>query len=370
MHRTHLVSTVAAPKGAGFVAMAMLSMKRAFRLRIEPNEILEDERFAMARAKPPIADETQQAFLAWRRSVLFMAALFMIPLALLHSYDETRDLASMPPTWQNLTYLNVLVEIGFTIFLWTQVGRWTRWRKQSRALSWMWLIYFLTPFLMFLYPLASAVKLDGNITDAARHDVQLGLGALVGAQALFMLAPKVISLLQGLIRASIATKTLFPGAAAPGWLMVIAAPLYMIIFYLFVLLPYHFTGSGLVVGGLLLVLTAKSTLVRAGLGLTRPMTPQVAHRATHKALTIWMLLLIAGVVCIVAGLWSLLSRASALSLVTFALSMAANVLVLTLIATDTLITGLDRARGTTADERKLAEEAAAQVAAFTGAGTA
>lgn len=351
------------------MAMATLSMKRAFRLRIEPNEVLEDERFAMAKAKPPIADETQQAFLAWRRSVLFMAALIMIPVALLHTYESLKDLENMPPMWKNLTYLSVCVELGFAIFLWTQVRRWTAWRRQSRALSWMWLLYFLTPFLMFLYPLASAFELGPDITDIARHDMQLGIGALVGAQALFMLAPKVISLLQGLIRASIATKTLFPGASAPGWLMVIAAPLYMIIFYIFVLLPYHFTGSGLVVAGMLLVLAAKSSLVRAGLGLTKPMTPEVAHKATHKALSLWMLLLIGGASCIVIGLWGLLSRASPLSLFNFALSMSSNILVLTLIATDTLIGALDRARGTTDAERKLADEAAAQVAAFTASGT-
>src|SRR5205814_5453010 len=101
-------------------------------------------------------------------------------------------------------------------------------------------------------------------------------------------APKIISLLQGMIRASIATKTLFPGATAPGWLIVVAAPLYMIIFYVFVLLPYHFTGSGLVVVGTLLVLAAKGTLVRAGLGLARPMADETARTATQKALKLWM----------------------------------------------------------------------------------
>ena len=118
------------------------------------------------------------------------------------------------------------------------------------------------------------------------------------AQALVSLAPKVISLLQGLIRASIATKTLFPGASAPGWLMVIAAPLYMIIFYIFVLLPYHFTGSGAVALGMVLVLSAKGTLVKAGLGLTRPLPAEIARVATKRTLSVWMGLFLAGVVCI------------------------------------------------------------------------
>jgi len=366
--QTHLISTVQAPRGHGFGAMAALSLRRAFRLRIEPNEILEDERAAMTAARPPITDETQQAFLAWRRSVLFMAALLMIPVAILHAYENLKDLENVPEGWKVLTYLNAAVEAGFAVFLWTQVGRWTKWRRQSRTLSWAWLIYFLMPFLVFLYPLASAIDF-GDAGPELRQQAQVAAGIVIGAQALISLAPKVISLLQGLIRASIATKTLFPGASAPGWLMVMAAPLYMVIFYIFVLLPYHFTGSGLVVVGLLLVLAAKGTLVRAGLGLTKPMQDDIARTATTKTLRLWMALLISGAACIVGGLWGLASQASALTLVNFALSMGSNILVLTLIATDALITALDRARGTTPEERQLADEAAAEVAAFTAAGS-
>ncbi len=369
VHRhTHLVATVQAPRGHGFGAMAALSFKRAFRLRIEPNEILEDERHAMAIARPPISDETQQAFLAWRRSVLFMAALLMVPVAFLHAYENLQNLENLPEGWKTLTYASVAIEAGFAIFLWTQVRRWTAWKRQARALSWVWLIYFLTPFLVFLYPLASALDL-GEATGEQRRQMQLGIGVLIGAQALISLVPKVISLLQGLIRASIATKSLFPGASAPGWLMVIAAPLYMIIFYIFVLLPYHFSGSGLVVVGMLLVLAAKGSLVGAGLRLTKPMPADTARHATQRTLRLWMALLITGAACIVGGLWGLVSQASPLTLVNFALSMGANILLLTLIATDALITALDRARGTTADERGLADEPAAQVAAFTAVGT-
>jgi hypothetical protein len=369
VHRhTHLIATVKPPSGHGFGAMAMLSFKRAFRLRIEPNEILDDERLTMAAARPPITDETQQAFLAWRRSVLFMAAMLMIPVAILHIYENLQDLENLPEGWRTIIYLSVFIEAGFAIFLWTQVRRWTAWSRQSRTLSWAWLAYFLTPFLVFLYPLASALDL-GEATGEQRKQMQVAFGFLIGAQALVSLAPKVISLLQGLIRASIATKTLFPGASAPGWLMVITAPLYMIIFYIFVLLPYHFTSSGFVVVGMLLVLLAKGSLVRAGLGLTKPMQGDAARRATKRALSLWMTLLIGGAACIVGGLWSLVSRASPLTLVNFALSMGANILLLTLIGTDALITALDRARGTTAEERRLADEAAGQVAAFTAAGT-
>jgi len=136
-----------------------------------------------------------------------------------------------------------------------------------------------------------------------------------------------------------------------------------------VLLPYQFTGSGFVVAGIALVVLAKASLVRSGLGLARPLSDEAARAATRRALAIWMSLFVAGVVCLVIGLFDLLRAMSVLSLVNFALSIAANILVLTLIGTDAVITGLDRARGSTPEERKYAEEAQAEIAAFTTAGT-
>ncbi len=365
--RTHLAAAVRPPTGHGFFAMALLSMRRAFRLRIDANEVLDDERKALLACRPPVADETQQAFLAWRRSVLFMAALIMVPVALLHALTKHDG---MPEGWKTLQGVAVAVEIGFTIFLWIQVPRWTQWKRQARALSWAWIIYFVTPFLVFLYPIASSMDVSGfGDNEEQRKLARLLFGMAIGANALFSLAPKIISLLQGMIRASIATKTLFPGASAPGWLMVISAPLYMIIFYVFVLLPYHFTVSGLVIIGMFLIVGAKATLVRAGLRLTRPMRDEEARAASARAQALWVGLLLAGSLFIVGGLWELVSSASVLTLVSFALSMSSNVLLLTLISTDGLISGLDRARGTSAEERALADEVQGQLAAFTGAGS-
>src|SRR5262245_48075081 len=52
--------------GSKFVSFLKISAKRAFRLRIEPTEVLPSEREALERAHPPIVDRNLQAFLAWR----------------------------------------------------------------------------------------------------------------------------------------------------------------------------------------------------------------------------------------------------------------------------------------------------------------
>ena len=109
--------------------------------------------------------------------------------------------------------------------------------------------------------------------------------------------------------------------------------------------------------------------MRAGLRLTRPMRDEEARTATARALSVWISLLGIGALFIIGGLWTLVSQAAVLTLVSFALSMASNILLLTLIATDALISGLDRARGTSAEERALADEVQSQLAAFIVAGS-
>jgi hypothetical protein len=65
-------------------------------------------------------------------------------------------------------------------------------------------------------------------------------------------------------------------------------------------------------------------------------------------------------------LWDFVKIAKVLTLGNFVLSIGANILILTLIATDGIIAALNRARGTTVDEEKLAVQAESQVAGFAG----
>jgi hypothetical protein len=47
---------------ASFAKFLKISAKRAFRLRIEPSEVLRSERYALAHANPPIVEPNLQAF--------------------------------------------------------------------------------------------------------------------------------------------------------------------------------------------------------------------------------------------------------------------------------------------------------------------
>ncbi|HEX7699238.1 MAG TPA: hypothetical protein VF403_00865, partial [Kofleriaceae bacterium] len=57
-----------------------ISMKRGYRLNILADEVLPSERATLESEARHITDPDQQAFLAWRRSVLLLVALIFVPL--------------------------------------------------------------------------------------------------------------------------------------------------------------------------------------------------------------------------------------------------------------------------------------------------
>ena len=130
------------------------AFSRAFRLRIDPSEVTAHERDQLMAAG--ITSPTVQAFLAWRRSVLLIAALGFLGVLAFRFYDMSKQ-EGEPETLKMLHTLQTVVDVAFALVLWSQIGRWTRWRKQRRVLVVGWLLYFLMPFVIWLYPLRNAL---------------------------------------------------------------------------------------------------------------------------------------------------------------------------------------------------------------------
>jgi hypothetical protein len=358
-----------------FVAFLKISAKRAFRLRIEPREVLPDEREALATANPPIVDENLQAFLAWRRSVIFLVATILTVLSimgLVDSFAGTKVASSV----RFVKLFPTLAEVTFCVICWLSLRKWTHWRQQRKWLLFGWLLFMLTPFLVFVYPLKLAVM---GATHALTVEQMRELGyngvynRLVAPFAfamiaLLQLAPKVISLMPGLIRSSMVIKLLFPGASAPGWLIVMCAPLYAMIAYALLIIPYQFTASGWFIFGVILVMIAQGLVTRSGFALAKPLTQDEALKHIRRVRTFYMVLLVTGAVSIAAGLGVLVSllHLKWTTVVTTLLKFESNVMILTTIGADLVVTNLDRARGYTEGKEHIEEETELKIAAFVG----
>ena len=157
--------------GSKFVSFLKNLRDSAFRLRIEPTEVLPAERASLERASPPIADANLQAFLAWRRSVLFLVACALVPLTLIGFFDAL--LVGQATPIRVVKMAPVLAEGIFLAICWTQLRRWAYWRKQRRGMLLIgWLLFMATPFIVFIYPLRSVF--EGQFTAEDIRALNLG----------------------------------------------------------------------------------------------------------------------------------------------------------------------------------------------------
>jgi hypothetical protein len=362
--------------GSQFVKFLKISARRAFRLRIDPHEVLPSERRTLLAANPPIVDSNLQAFLSWRRSVLFLVACALIPLTLLGLIDSYRS-----RDWQAIFFVRFAPAFAELIFLyvcWTQLKTWAQWRSQRRKLFYGWLVFMLTPFLVFVYPLNTFfTELRAAATNAEERQALLMMG-ISGAYkkavmpfvfsmlAMLQLAPKAISLMPGLIRSSMVIKLLFPGSSAPGWLIVMASPMYALLAYVILIIPYQFTGSGWFIAGVLGVIVAQSMLARAGFALARPLSDEEALYHIKKVRKYYVAVMIISGVLIVIALSSLVSKLNlrATDVILAVLKFETNVLILTMIGADLVVTNLDKARHNTQGRDHVEDATEHKIAAF------
>jgi hypothetical protein len=361
--------------GQRFVSFLKLSARRAFRLRIEPSEVLPDEREALLRASPPVHDLNLQAFLAWRRSVLFLVACALVPLTVIglihavrsHEYTAILVVKGAPAVAEGI----------FCWVCWAQLKQWMNWRTQRRRLFLGWLLFMLTPFVVFMYPLnAFFSELRPSHLKAAVGSMGIeGARAILhrtvlpfvfAMLAMLQLAPKAISLMPGLIRASQVIKLLFPGSSAPGWLIVVAAPLYALLAYVILIIPYQFTGSGWFIAGVIGIVIGQAHLARAGFKLARPLTEAQALIAVKKVRKLYIIVMITSAVLIVIALGSLVRKLNLGFTDVFlaVLKFESNCLVLTMIGADLVVTNLDKARQHTIGHDSIEDATEHKIAAF------
>lgn len=357
-----------------FVSFLKISMRRAFRLRIDPSEVLPTERYVLEHANPPVLEPNLQAFLAWRRSVLFVVACALVPLTIVGLIGALA-IDTLPFTIRMIKLGPVLAEAVFLLICWTQLLNWHNWRKQRRWLFWGWLLFMITPFIVFALPLREAFT--GHVKAQLGMWDSLGFGQRVkGALqpfafamiAMLQLAPKAISLMPGLIRSSMVIKMLFPGSSAPGWLIAMSAPLYALLVYVILIVPYQFTGEPLFIAGIGGVVLGQAILARAGFKLARPLTEAEALVHIVRVRFIYLITMVVSGGLIIAAMSALVMTLHLkISDVFLAvLKFESNVLVLTMVFSDLVVTNLDRARSYVAPKSDLEEQTEIKIAAFVG----
>ena len=107
-------------------------------------------------------------------------------------------------------------------------------------------------------------------------------------------------------------------------------------------------------------------LARAGFALARPLTEAEALTQIHKVRTYYVTVMVVSAVLIVVALGALVKEINlrATDVIMAVLKFETNVLILTMIGADLVVTNLDRARSATAGKGHVEEQSEVKIAAF------
>lgn len=312
-------------------------IKRAFRTDLEPGELLPDEHAAIEIEEIHGGSEPLRKALLWRRGALFAALVFLLPATLVHLIRDLIDMGREGASSEisGLAFMATLANIGLCIGVFTAWRRWDVWARSRKILFWSWIIAFVVPFLVALFPLRSLGRGGGQ---------EAALGVLGALSAVIGLAPKALSLVPGVLRAAMTTKVLFPGASAPGWLVLLATPFYLLLLFVVMSMPYQMAGGGLMALSLFAFLAAPIFLVRAGRRLARPTDLATAVTTIHQTRMATLAFNGAGALFLIIGLIDIVStfKLNPLDAIAPLIGVVANVFVLGVVGVDATLVALIR----------------------------
>lgn len=226
-----------------------------------------------------VDEEDARRYLVWRHSVLLMIIAPTLLSAILATIGAfTADTTA----WSGFGYfsemLRVLSLYALPIAAFTAARAWHRHRRSRRRVLVGFLIAFLTPLLLALFPIQWRFEMDMEDSDV-RQMQEAAIG-LVGAIAYYVaLMPAVLSLLPGILRACLRVKALLPESILPGWFLVAASPLYMLLFLVVFVTVNQLAGNALLVLGVLALTGAPMLYLANASVFVRPLSsdPDVAR---------------------------------------------------------------------------------------------
>lgn len=237
--------------------LAKLFIRRAFRSDMQRERASDFERETLRTAAVPVESELAQDYLAWRRSVLWIAAATLGITGILRIIELIRTLVEMPEGTSALlvlvqTVLLLTIPVG-TPFIVMAAMSWTTLNKSRNLARIGWLIMFATPFVIALIPWARITTETGGMDSQTAAGMIALNGLSIGIYLFMAVGPATISLCTGVIRSSMTLKTLLPESLSPGWATAFFAPTYAIILLSLFVIVNQTLASFLLMFGLMLL---------------------------------------------------------------------------------------------------------------------
>lgn len=231
---------------------------------------------------------------------------------------------------------------------------WRNWRK-SRKLA-------MLAVGVVLIPQMVAMLVPWSAMMDFKHLEKQGLGAAELAQIKLMMQGSLVGavlgsalpffygLFNGVLRASLSTKTLIPASIVCGWSTLLLAITISVPWFIILSIVDQFQADALIVIGVICLLAAPLSIVLTARRLGVPLTPEEATPLVRKAKLLLTGLNAAGVLLVLAYLDEK-DFVSESQIVTMVIHYFANLMLVQVVAVDMLVLILERAH------RKLAADA-------------
>jgi hypothetical protein len=273
--------------GSGVGNRVMFHLRRALDWNLRAVVVEDAERARLIALS--VDEEDARRYLVWRRSVLlvvFWPTLLSAILALIAMLGT--DQSRLSELGILLEYARVAALFALPAAAWLAAKQWDCHRRSRTIMLRGWLVAFLTPLVLALFPFAWRVEMAG--ADANTITQATALIGLVGAISVYVtLMPAVLSLIPGVLRACLRVKALIPESILPGWFLVASTPLYVLLFLVIFSTVNQVAGNVLLIAAVLALLGAPLLYLLNSTTFTRPLhTPEEVARIGSIQRTVYM----------------------------------------------------------------------------------
>ncbi len=266
------------------------ALGRALRSDFGRDNASEEERATLAAAPTPVTAPLAQDYAVWRSSVLIVASVLLVLVSLIQilSFETISDgmvrqqasqgFADEDAVRANLEQnfgagnldlldmipiLHLLGSLAVVVLAVLAARAWRDPKRSSRLARRGWYFLVGTPLLLATIPWARLLDF-GHFDPQQAQAVTSMLGVTMGLTFFMMLAPKVISIFPGIIRASVTLKTMLHESPVPGYTVVLFAPVYaMFVLIVFTTINQMQGNWTLLVGLACLILSPLVYVLRA-----------------------------------------------------------------------------------------------------------
>jgi len=207
-----------------------------------------------------VTDPTVQRYVAWRRSLMRFALVptsIALVLTVLDAADN--DYGELTVVAAGLWFAMLAAAAALWTACFLGARKWTTPGAGSGLLRTAYLAAFLIPFVYALLPAGLLVHVhdlpahgDSALVDKIDALRQMAIEFVLSGSGYLMLLPAVLSLFPGAMNGCLRIKALLPAAQLPGWLLVCAAPAFLLFWLVLLTLANHAAQSPLLVVGILL----------------------------------------------------------------------------------------------------------------------